>query len=75
MLRLASIVILAFLCGAAPSPSRTPAISIVALYRERMMLPAGATLHVKLGDANTGRVIASATLNEPRNWVRRVQPF
>lgn len=65
MLRLACVAFLIVLYGAAPPPSRTPAVSIVALYRERMMLPAGASLRVKLVDTNTGRVIASAMLADP----------
>ena len=65
MLRLAYIALLMAVLGAAPPPSRTPAISIVALYRERMMLPTGATLHVKLADANIGHIIASAMLDNP----------
>ncbi len=65
MLRLAAIALLVFLCGVAPAPSRTPAVSITALYRERMMLPPGATLVVKLADGNSGHVIASAMLDNP----------
>lgn len=65
MLRVAAIALMLVLFAAAPAPSKTPAISIVALYRERMMLPAGATLHVKLADASTGQVIAKAMLYNP----------
>jgi putative lipoprotein len=65
MLRFAVVVMLALLCGAAPTPPRTPAVSIVAFYRERMMLPAGASLHVNLTDVNTGHVLAKAMLDNP----------
>jgi putative lipoprotein len=65
MLRFAAILMLAPLLGAVPPPAKTPAVSIVAFYRERMMLPAGASLHVNLVDTNTGRVLAKAMLDNP----------
>jgi putative lipoprotein len=65
MLRLASVITLALLFGAVSPPGRTPTVSIVAFYRERMMLPPDASLHVRLTDANTGRVLASAMLDNP----------
>lgn len=65
MLRIGGFAMLFLLCTAAAPPARTPAVSIVALYRERMALPPGATLEVKLTDADSGRVIASAMLDNP----------
>lgn len=54
--------------SAAAAPPPAPAVSVVALYRERIMLPPGAVLSVRLADQSQGageHSIATATLLNP----------
>lgn len=64
----AGIFAILLLC-AADAPSGTRSVSVVATFRERLMLPPGAVLYVKLGEASQSAFeappIATATVLNP----------